>query len=24
MIQNVVTYPAVIDAPNPDRKLRQE
>ena len=22
-IQNVVTYPAVIDAPNPDRKLRQ-
>ncbi|TMB19573.1 MAG: efflux RND transporter periplasmic adaptor subunit [Deltaproteobacteria bacterium] len=23
MIQNVVTYPAVIDAPNPDRKLRQ-
>ena len=22
-LQNVVTYPAVIDAPNPDRKLRQ-
>src|SRR5207237_8680428 len=22
-IQNVVTYPAVIDAPNPDHKLRQ-